>query len=260
MCRPSLTAMSGRSVTTCVAIAMFLAACGTSTDSTGSEPAATASSTAATTSSTLLAPPTTTTIPETTTTSTTTTSSTTTSTTTTTTSSTTTTTIDPGPDLSGLLLLGDGIGPLRFGAEADGVVDYLSSFLGAPTHDTGWVDPFEIGLCPGTELRLVSWGVLTITLGDESDFASGRRHFVAYSYGIDGEIGLEPQGLQTEEGITVGSPVADLVAAYPDVLLLPEDDFAGPSYVIDESRYGYLTGLEDDDLVTVIFGGQGCGE
>lgn len=158
------------------------------------------------------------------------------------------------------MLLADGIGPVMFGADADGVVAYLTSFLGPPTHDTDWVDPFEIGLCPGTELRLVSWGVLTVTLGDESDVASARRHFVSYSYGIDGEVGLEPAGLETEEEITIGSPVSALVTAYPDLLLIEEDDFAGPSYVIDESRYGYLTGLDDDDLVTVILGGQGCGE
>jgi hypothetical protein len=261
--------MLGRSLTTPllaipVALVLLLGACGSSTDSSDSVSSspATASSTTST-SSTLLVPPTTTTIPDTTTSSSTTSTTSSTSTTfstTTSTSSTTTTTTEPGPDLSGLVLSGDGIGPVQFGADADGVVDYLTSFLGVPTHDTGWVDPFEIGLCPGAELRLVSWGVLTVTLGDESEVASGRRHFVAYSYGIDGEVGLEPEGLETEEGITIGSSVADLVAAYPDVFLIEEDDFAGPSYVIDESRSGYLTGLADDDLVTVIFGGQGCGE
>lgn len=249
--------MPGRSLTISIAIALLLAACGSSTDS--SESVASTPATASSTSSTLLAAPTTntttTTIAETTTT-----SSTSTTSTTSTTTSTSTTTIEPGPDLSGLVLLGDGIGPIQFGADADGAVDYLTSLLGAPTHDTGWVDPFEIGLCPGSELRLVSWGVLTITLGDESDIVSGRRHFVAYSYGIDGELGLEPEGLETEEGITIGSQVDALVDAYPDVLLVPEDDFAGPSYVIDDSRSGFLTGLEGGDLVTVIFGGQGCGE
>lgn len=248
--------MPGRILALCVVGAVLLAACGSSTDSSDSTPgSATSSST-----STLLEPPTTTTMPETTTSTSTSTTTTSTTTSTSTSTSTTTTTTEPGTDLSGLVLLADGIGPVMFGADADGVVDYMTSFLGPPTHDTDWVDPFEIGLCPGTELRLVSWGVLTITLGDESDIASARRHFVAYSYGIDGEVGLEPVGLESEEGVTIGSSVSDLVAAYPDALLIEEDDFAGPSFVIDESRYGYVTGLGDDDLVTVILGGQGCGE
>jgi hypothetical protein len=102
--------------------------------------------------------------------------------------------------------------------------------------------------------------VLTLSFGDESDVASGRRHLFAYSYGLDGEIGLEPVGLATEQGITVGSSVADLKAAYPDVVLAPEDDFGGPSFVIDDARTGYLTGLGDADLVAVILGGRGCGE
>jgi hypothetical protein len=83
---------------------------------------------------------------------------------------------------------------------------------------------------------------------------------VAYSYGIDGEVGFEPAGLITPEGITIGSSVAALTAAYPDVILIPEDDFAAPTFLIDDTRYGYLTGLGDDDVVTVLFGGQGCGE
>jgi hypothetical protein len=238
--------------------ALVLAACGSSSDSSDTVSSASDAGTVAV-SSTLLAPPTTstTTLPPTTTTSTTTT---TTTTTTTSTTTTTTTTIDPGPDLSKLVLQPDGIGTVQFGADADGAVDYLDTFLGQPTHDTGWVDPFDIGLCPGTELRLVSWGVLTLSFGDESSVASGRRHFFAYAYGVDGEIGLDPAGLATEQGITVGSSVADLKAAYPDVVLNPEDDFVGPNFVIDDMRSGFLTGLADTDLVSVIFGGQSCGE
>lgn len=252
--------MSGRSLTIVVVLAAVLASCGSSSESGGSVPAA-SDTAGATTSSTLIPPPasTTTEIPPTTS-STTTTSTSTTTTSTTTSTTTTTSTVAPGPDLSGLVLEGDGIGPVQFGADADGAIDYLNSFLGAPTHDTDWIDPFEIGLCPGTELRLVSWGALTITLGDESDSASGRRHFVSYSYGVEGQIGLEPVGLATAQGITVGSSVGDLVGAYPDTLLIPEDDFAGPTFVIDEAWFGYLTGIDDDDLVTVILGGESCGE
>lgn len=157
------------------------------------------------------------------------------------------------------LLLGDaGIGPAMFGDDGDGVVEELTALLGPPERDTGWVDPLEIGPCPGTELRLVSWGVLTLELTDDSPIVTGPRHFAAYSYGLEGQLGGEPAGLSTESGISLGSSVADLRAAHPDVVLNPEDDVVAAGFFVDEDLNGYVTGLDDDDVVTVIFGGRGC--
>lgn len=184
--------------------------------------------------------------------------------TTTSTTSTTTTTVAPttsvaDPAVDELLLSGDGIGTAGFGADPDGVIEYLASYLGPPSNDTGWIDPLTIGLCSGEELRRVSWGVLTLLFGDVSEVVQGRRHFFGYGYGEQGEIGAAPVGLQTTRGVTIGSRVVDVRAAYPAATILPEDDFAPPFFFVNDSLRGFLTGVEDDATVTAILGGGDCG-
>ncbi len=88
----------------------------------------------------------------------------------------------------------------------------------------------------------------------------GRRHFFAYYYGSAGEVGGAPAGLVTDAGITTGSRVVDVKAAYPGVTLNPEDDFTSPFFYVSDNLRGYLTGLDDDSTVTVILGGIGCSE
>lgn len=195
-----------------------------------------------------------------------TTSTTSTSTTTSTTSTTTTTTTEvpstteaADPAVGELLLSGDGIGTAGFGADPDGVIEYVDSYLGDPTNDTGWVDSLTIGLCSSKELRRVSWGVLTLLFGDTSEVVQDRRHFFGYSYGEQGEIGAAPQGLQTTRGVRIGSRVIDVQAGYPAVAIIPEDDFSPPLFKVNDNLRGYLTGVEDDATVTAILGGGDCG-
>jgi hypothetical protein len=180
-------------------------------------------------------------------------------TTTTTTTTVSSATTEPLP-VSELILAPGGIGSAAFGADPDAVVEYVTSLLGAPTEDTGWVDPLSFAFCEGTEVRRVKWGVLALLFGDLSTFSSGRRHFFGWEYGQDGQLGLEPVGLRTEGGLTVGAPVVVLRTEFPEVFLNEGDDGGFPSsfYVSDDFR-GLLTGVTDDDLVTVMFGGFGCG-
>jgi len=205
-------------------------------------------------------------LPSTSTTTTTSTSTTTstTSTTTTTTPTTTTTTVAPSttvadPATTELLLSGDGIGTAGFGADPDGVVAYIDSYLGPPSNDTGWIDPLTIGLCSGDELRQVSWGVLTLLFGDVSEVVEGRRHFFGYAYGEQDSIGSAPIGLQTTRGVMIGSRVIDVRAAYPAATINPEDDFTPPFFFVNDSLRGFLTGVADDATVTAILGGGDCG-
>lgn len=165
---------------------------------------------------------------------------------------------DDTPSLGELTLSGSGIGGAQFGAEPDGVVTFMSSFLGEPTSDTGYVDPFTIGACSGTELRLVSWGSLTLTFGDVSRVVQGQRHFYAYSYGIEGQPASSPRGLATSSGVTVGSPLPELLLAFPNMVINPADEFTPPNFFVNDDFRGYLTGLADDSTVSVIFGGLGC--
>ena len=168
-----------------------------------------------------------------------------------------TTTTDPAPagDFS---LRADGLGAVSFGAAPDGVIAFVSSFLGEATADTGWVDPFTIGACGGTQLRQVSWGDLQLEFGDVSAVAEGRPHFYAYFYGKEGSPSANPPGLETEEGITVGSSVADLIRAHPGVEFRLGDEFMNDSFFVNENLTGRLSGLADPDQVEMVIGGIPC--
>lgn len=243
--------MKRRVLVSLTALSLILGACGSDNPS-DADPTATQLTSPTTTLVSTVAPATTT-APAT--------STTTTSIDTTTTTSTvveTTTTIDPAAQ--SLVLTGAGIGTAEFGAEPEAVVSYVSSFLGEPTNDTGWIDPLSVGACPGTEIRLVDWGILSLVFGDASQVTEGSRHFFAYYYGSAGEVGGAPVGLVTDTGITTGSHVTDVKAAYPGVTLNPEDDFTSPFFYVSDDLRGFLTGLEDDSMVTVILGGMGCSE
>jgi hypothetical protein len=163
------------------------------------------------------------------------------------------------PAIAELLLSGEGIGTAGFGAEPDGAIEYITSYLGAPSNDTGWIDPLTIGLCSGDEIRQVSWGVLTLLFGDVSEVLEGRRHFFGYTYGELDSIGSEPVGLQTTRGVQIGSRVVDVRAAYPAASINPEDDFGPPFFFVNDSLRGFLTGIEDDATVTAVLGGSDCG-
>ena len=104
------------------------------------------------------------------------------------------------------------------------------------------------------------WEALLLEFADESEVAEGRPHFYSYTYGLDGEIGLPPEGLTTDRGIGIESTVAELEAAYPGVLLNPEDEFISANFFVDEDLRGLLTGLEANDVVTLIAGGRSCRE
>jgi hypothetical protein len=166
------------------------------------------------------------------------------------------------PSVEQLALRGDGIGAAMFGGDPDAVIEYVRSLLGDPTGDTGWVDPFTFALCDGTEVRRVDWGVLSLLFGDQSNFGSGRRHFFAWEYGLSGQIGDAPQGLRTAGLVTLGSRVVDLRAEFPDVAVNPEEDdgfFSPANFYVSDNFRGLLTGTAEDDVITVMFGGLGCG-
>lgn len=167
----------------------------------------------------------------------------------------TTTTI---PKVKGLQLSSAGLGNALFDADADGVIDYVNSILGIPTTDSGWVDPLATGTaCPGTEIRFVDWNDLSLFFTDD---VTAIRHFAAYTYGQAFGPIISPFGLATDAGIGVGSTVAELRAAYPDVNVFPADDITGAGFEIEAGLVGFLTGTEDTDTILSFVGGVGCGE
>ncbi len=171
----------------------------------------------------------------------------------------TTTSDTAPPPPSGDFVLGpDGLGAVPFGADPEQSITFVTSLLGAPTRDTGWVDPFEIGPCGGTRIRQVNWNQLQLEFGDVSNVTTGRDHFYAYFYGAAGTSDPQPPGLTTAENIGAGSTVAALLAAYPGTTLLQGDEFIGPSFIVNDNLNGRMSGIADDDLIEAIIGGRPC--
>jgi hypothetical protein len=169
------------------------------------------------------------------------------------------------PIVEALRLSDDGIGAAVFTGEPEGVIAYLSSFIGAPTSDTGWVDPFEISACSGSELRIVSWGGLQLTFGDVSKVLQGRRHFFSFTYGqytYDGvgvtQVDATPAGLLTVKGVGLGTPVIEVEFIYPGLTINPADDFVPPNFVVNDNLRGFVAGLADNSPVVQLIGGPNC--
>jgi hypothetical protein len=84
---------------------------------------------------------------------------------------------------------------------------------------------------------------------------------MGYEYGRVGVVGDEPIGLRTPGGTTLGSRVVDLLADFPEASVnAGESDNFPPNFYVSDNFYGLLTGIDAEDVVTVVFGGFGCGE
>ncbi|MEG3599416.1 MAG: hypothetical protein VX352_02700 [Actinomycetota bacterium] len=172
-----------------------------------------------------------------------------------------TTTIPEPLGVAELILTAGGLGEAAFGSEPDAVISYVSSILGSPTEDSDWTTP-ETFLCAGTVIREVNWGVLSLVFGDASSSASGRPHFMSYTYGLIDRLGNEPQGLVTSEGLTISNTVATLLDRTDARLDEGDEELEiPPSFFYDREPFpvtGLLTGTSDEDVVLVILGGSGC--
>lgn len=177
-----------------------------------------------------------------------------------TTSSTTTTTL---PEL---VLGADGVGGAGFGATPGEAIGFVTTVLGPPTEDSGWIEAFSspYGVCPAPEVRGVHWGpfVLLFTRA-ATDFAgAGTDHLFSYYYTDNAPPAA---GLGTAENIFVGSTRAELDAAYGARLEVFDDVF-GVMWHVDRdpgsqiALSGFLSGPLATDHVETINGGIGCGE
>lgn len=173
------------------------------------------------------------------------------------------TTSAPAPEVRPLVLRPDGLGLVVLGGEAESSITQLTNQLGVPNEDSGWVasstSPF--GLCPGAQVRGVSWGPLRVMFTDPGDGAPATSFSYLYAAPADAAASSSPAaGLTTDTGIGLGSSVAEVRAAYPELLLF-EDEY-GPVFATsaEGGLSGTLTDVSDAGLVTSIIGGQYCGE
>jgi hypothetical protein len=147
-----------------------------------------------------------------------------------------------------------------FGYDAEDAIAAVSSVLGGPTIDSGWV---EDSICPPPSVRTVRWNDfwMLFTRADTDFWSGGVPHFFTYYYS-----GSNPS-IRTSEGIALGSTVAELFAAYGGAtFILEESPFVEGegswSYDLQSwtGMWGFSTGQGPDDTVTAINGGRGCGE
>lgn len=166
----------------------------------------------------------------------------------------TTTTELPGATLP---LRFDGVGDVRFGTEPDGVITYISGVLGAPTADSGWVGATAIG-CDGKLARQVFWNDLRLTFGDTSNVSAGRDHFFAWRYGPPGGTRIDPAGMATLLGLTVGSSIDDVQTSYPAAHIIAGDADTTPSAQLTDGLSAILSATGAQGIVTALLGGDNC--
>lgn len=161
---------------------------------------------------------------------------------------------------AGIVLRHDGLEILAFGTPEKEVIETLTSVLGEPTRDTGWVDSFSTyGLCPGEKMRGVEWGSLHVFIGDTREY--GNKTFFGYEY-VD-PTGLTPPSFMTDQKITLGASKEAIVKAYPNATFgewLPGQ--TGTTFVRGpEGTSGqYLGGTLENNKLFWIGGGVLCGE
>ena len=90
-------------------------------------------------------------------------------------SSPTTTSVAPTSAVvpSAVPLRTDGFSGVAFGTDAETAIAAFTAELGAPSEDTGWVEPLSISTCGGTQARRLSWGALSMLFGDQSPVRAG---------------------------------------------------------------------------------------
>jgi hypothetical protein len=158
------------------------------------------------------------------------------------------------------------LGVAVFGDTPERAVEELTSALGDPDEDTGWIESFsEFGTCPGERIRVVRWQQLRAYFTDgKTDYGEkGTRHLFMWDYGP--RVATGRLDLETDEGITAGSTVAEVKEAYGEDALV-DDEMFGPRFQVSgPTEAGVLTGsltsVSDDGRVEYLaYGAPLCGE
>lgn len=155
------------------------------------------------------------------------------------------------------------------GVATDDVLDAVGDVLGDPTFDSGWVDLPSRGWAPcgGTEdfYRMLWWGDLSFAFWRTGartfleDWTIGDLPFWRIVPGVDAAIApgaVDPSGLRTEIGLTVGDPPDRL-----DGLDVGYTEFAGDNagyYAVGSPAGGGAYVVRDGRIVTITSGPGTC--
>jgi hypothetical protein len=177
----------------------------------------------------------------------------------------TTTTSNPAP-LATVELTESGLGDVLFGLDPDTVVADLTARFGAPDLDSGWIPstPNLFGACPGETMRAIGWGSLVTIFVDDGQSDLGGW-FYTYTYGYDYAEnigGVDPRGLglQTGDGVGLGTTVANLRAVWGDGLIIDGDaDLDIWTFTAESFGFkGLLSGPENTSMVTLLEPIESC--
>jgi hypothetical protein len=169
-----------------------------------------------------------------------------------------------------LVLDPNGFDLARFGDPPQGVITALTDRLGKPDSDTGWRRILGLpGPCLGGEprrLRAVHWGGLRVYFSDgATDYApKGTPHF--NGYWLRDAATQRQARIATAAGITIGSTVAQLKAAYGArrIRLDPDISYGGPSFAVRsggrDAFAGGVSQVTDAGRVTWIQVGAICAD
>lgn len=145
---------------------------------------------------------------------------------------------------------------LEFGTDARQTIDLVSTYLGAPTDDTGET-PTDAA-CPtgAANYRIVRWGDVSIT------FLDG-----AFSHWLSTDAdrsAIAFVGDQTTMDILPGhTTVAEMRATLSEAVEVFEEDPFGPAFTVNDNwgeLFGSVTDTSDEGTVQSVGSGNGCGE
>lgn len=151
-----------------------------------------------------------------------------------------------------IVLAADGVGPLKFRTNAAHTIARFMQALGEPDTNT----PLPAGQACGATRRL-HWDNLQVLVNEVGGASgAGLPGFAGWFLGA-----ATPLEFKTEKGITVGSTVGDLKAAYGTDVTVARGE-AGPSFTITLSNgiiLGQLDALTDAGKIKNIQAGSYCG-
>lgn len=175
---------------------------------------------------------------------------------------TTDTTDSPTTTLAPLVLKGDGLGPVEFGAPPEEAIADVTARLGPASSDSGWVNSRGVfGTCPGNITRVVRWESLRLFFSDgPTDFGEDEYHLFYYSQSsVEADVVID---LRTAAGIGIGSTVEDLTEAYGTRLTIESTSPFGVTFSVSGGPgllSGTLTQSVPEGQVSGVAGGFGCG-
>jgi hypothetical protein len=154
-----------------------------------------------------------------------------------------------------IVLAADGVGAIKFGNNSANTIRRFMDALGEPEKNT----PLPAGTACGATRRL-HWANFQVLVNEvTSASGAGKPGFTGWFLGPPTAAPLD---LKTEKGITVGSTVAELKAAYGDDLTVAGRGEEGPGFTITVPggiMLGLLSAATDAGKIKDIQAGNYCG-